>query len=159
MMRTRRGALVEEMGPTATQRSSHAAAAASAAGKVELKLRPWRDGTAHLVTSHLVMSPLEFMQRLAALAPNAKLRPLVVPQGPLEQEKPATEADSAAECEVGTVPTRPQRSASAGRGCSFGSSTSMHTFSNCGAGEPAINAAILKLPVIEKILMHLGLNP
>jgi hypothetical protein len=59
------------------------------AGQVELKT-PWRDGTLHLV-----MSPLEFMQRLAALvprphliglhgvlAPNAKLRQLVVPQGP-----------------------------------------------------------------------------
>jgi hypothetical protein len=33
------------------------------AGQVELKLKtPWRDGT-----THLVMSPLEFMQRLAAL--------------------------------------------------------------------------------------------
>jgi len=33
-----------------------------AAGQVELKLKaPWRDGT-----THLVMSPLEFMQRLAA---------------------------------------------------------------------------------------------
>jgi hypothetical protein len=65
----------------------------NAAGRVELKLKtPWRDGT-----THLVMSPLEFMQRLAALvprprlhlirfhgvlAPNAKLRPLVVPQRP-----------------------------------------------------------------------------
>jgi hypothetical protein len=65
----------------------------NAAGQVVLKLKtPWRDGT-----THLVMSPLEFMQRLAALvprprlhlirfhgvlAPNAKLRPLVVPQGP-----------------------------------------------------------------------------
>ena len=61
----------------------------NAAGQVELKLKtPWRDGT-----THLVMSPLEFMQRLAALvprprlhlimfhgvlAPNAKLRALVV---------------------------------------------------------------------------------
>jgi hypothetical protein len=35
----------------------------NAAGQVELKLKtPWRDGT-----KHLVMSPLEFMQRLAAL--------------------------------------------------------------------------------------------
>ncbi len=35
------------------------------AGQVELKLKtPWRDGT-----THLVMSPLEFMQRLAALVP------------------------------------------------------------------------------------------
>ena len=62
----------------------------NAAGQVVLKLNtPWRDGT-----THLVMSPLEFMQRLAALvprprlhlirfhgvlAPNAKLRALVVP--------------------------------------------------------------------------------
>ncbi len=35
----------------------------NAAGKVELKLKtPWRHGT-----THLVMGPLEFMQRLAAL--------------------------------------------------------------------------------------------
>ena len=35
----------------------------NAAGQVALKLKtPWRDGT-----THLVMSPLEFMQRLAAL--------------------------------------------------------------------------------------------
>ena len=63
----------------------------NAAGQVVLKLEtPWRDGT-----THLVMSPLEFMQRLAALvprprlhlirfhgvlAPNAKLRALVAPQ-------------------------------------------------------------------------------
>ena len=63
------------------------------AGQVELKLKtPWRDGT-----THLVMSPLEFMQRLAALvprprlhlirfhgvlAPNAKLRSLLVHQRP-----------------------------------------------------------------------------
>ncbi len=63
-----------------------------AAGRVVLKLgTPWRDGT-----THLVMSPLEFMQRPAALvprprlhlirfhgvpAPNAKLRAQVVPAG------------------------------------------------------------------------------
>jgi hypothetical protein len=84
------------------------------AGQVELKLKtPWRDGT-----THLVMSPLEFMQRLAALvprprlhlirfhgvlAPNAKLRPLVVPQGPPAQAQAATEAAAAAEREVETV--------------------------------------------------------
>ncbi len=60
-----------------------------------LKLKtPWRDGTIHIV-----MSPLEFMQHLAALvprprlhllrfhgvlAPTAKLRALVVPHGPEE---------------------------------------------------------------------------
>ena len=65
----------------------------NAAAQVEPKLKtPWRDGT-----THLVMSPLEVMQRLAALmprprlrlvrlhgvlAPNARLRALVIPQGP-----------------------------------------------------------------------------
>jgi hypothetical protein len=41
----------------------------NAAGQVEPKLKtPWRDGT-----THLVMSPLEFMQRLAALVPGPNL--------------------------------------------------------------------------------------
>jgi len=41
----------------------------NAAGQVVLKLKtPWRDGT-----THLVMSPLEFMQRLAALEPRPRL--------------------------------------------------------------------------------------
>jgi len=60
------------------------------AGQVVLTLKtPYRAGT-----THLVMSPLEFMQRLAALgprprlhlirfhgvlAPNAKLRPAIIP--------------------------------------------------------------------------------
>ncbi len=39
------------------------------AGQVVLKLKsPWRDGT-----THLVMSPLEFTQRLAALVPRPRL--------------------------------------------------------------------------------------
>ncbi len=42
----------------------------AAAGQVELKLKtPWRDGT-----THLVMSPLEFMQRLAALVQRGGVR-------------------------------------------------------------------------------------
>ena len=41
----------------------------NAAGQVVLKLKtPWRDGS-----THLVMSPLEFMQRLAALVPRPRL--------------------------------------------------------------------------------------
>ena len=44
----------------------------NAAGQVVLKLKtPWRDGT-----THLVMSPLEFMQRLAALVPRPRLQAL-----------------------------------------------------------------------------------
>ncbi len=77
-----------------------------------------------LSTTHLVMSPLEFVQRLAALvprpslqliesrdvlAPNAKLRPLVVPQRPSAQAQVATEAAAVAGCEVETVRARTHR--------------------------------------------------
>ena len=88
----------------------------NAAGQVVLKLMtPWRNGT-----THLVMSPLEFMQRLAALvprpklhlirfhgvlAPNAKLRALAVPQEP---EAPAQEAKPA-ECKANCAHHRPVR--------------------------------------------------
>ena len=92
----------------------------NAAGQVVLKLKsPWRDGS-----THLVMSLLEFMQRLAALvprprlhlirfhgvlAPNAKLRALVVPQEvPQEPESAAQEA-APAECEANCVHHRPVR--------------------------------------------------
>jgi hypothetical protein len=43
--------------------------ARNAAGQVVLTLKtPYRDGT-----THIVMSPLEFMQRLAALVPRPRL--------------------------------------------------------------------------------------
>jgi hypothetical protein len=134
----------------------------NAAGQVELQLKtPWRDGT-----THLVMSPLEFMQRLAALVPrphlirfhgvlarNAKLRALVVPQRPPDQEKPATEAAAAAGCEVETVQVRPHR-ISWVRLLKWVFDIDMHYCPNCGAGELQIIAAILQRPLIEKILAH-----
>ena len=92
----------------------------NAAGQVELKLKtPWRDGT-----THLVMSPLEFMQRLAALvprprlhlirfhgvlAPNAKLRSLVVPQGSPKDEQAPGVAASGIQCEAQTAQVGPER--------------------------------------------------
>jgi hypothetical protein len=113
----------------------------NAAGQVELKLKtPWRDGT-----THLVMSPLEFMQRLAALvprprlhlirfhgvlAPNAKLRSLVVPQGP-----PKDEQAQALPHPASSARPRPSKSgphASAGHGCSSGCS-----ISTCSAARTA----------------------
>ena len=140
----------------------------NAAGQVELKLKtPWRDGT-----THLVMSPLEFMQRLAALvprprlhlirfhgvlAPNAKLRPLVVPQGPQVQEAPS-EAAAAAECEVESLQAWPNRISWA-RLLKRVFDIDMQRCPNCSAGELKIIAAILEWPVIEKILTHLGLDP
>jgi len=118
------------------------------------------------------MSPLEFMQRLAALvprprlhlirfhrvlAPNAKLRPLVVPQAPQVQEQ-GNEAAAAAECEVETLQAMPHRISWA-RLLKRVFDVDMHTCPNCGAGELKIIAAILERPVIEKILTHLGLDP
>ena len=135
---------------------------------MELKLKtPWRDGT-----THLVMSPLEFMQRLAALvprprlhlirfhgvlAPNAKLRALVVPQGP-EQPGRSTEVATGTECEAEHIQGRPGRISWA-RLLKRVFDIDMQHCPNCGGGELKIIAAILERPVIEKILEHLGLQP
>jgi len=135
----------------------------NAAGQVVLKLKTrWRDGT-----THLVMSPLEFMQRLAALvprprlhlirfhgvlAPNAKLRALVVPQEP---EASASEAKPA-ECEANCAHHRPVRLRWA-KLLKRVFDLDLEQCPNCG-GELKIVAAILAQPVIEKILTHLGLH-
>ena len=139
-----------------------------AAEQVELKLKtPWRDGT-----THLVMSPLEFMQRLAALvprprlhlirfhgvlAPNAKLRPRVVPQGS-EVAEQTSEAAVAGECETEAAQQRPGRISWA-RLLERVFDIDMERCPNCGGGELKIIAAILERPVIERILTHLGLDP
>lgn len=141
----------------------------NAAGQVELRLKtPWRDGT-----THLVMTPLEFMQRLAALvprprlhlirfhgvlAPNAKLLPLVVPQGPSAHAPAPAEIAAAAECEVEPVQARPNRIGWARR-LKRVFDIDMQHCPNCRAGELEIIAAILERPMIEKILTHLGLDP
>ena len=117
----------------------------NAAGQVEWKLKtPWRDGT-----MHLVMSPLEFMQRLAALVPrprlhlirfhgvlalNAKLRPLVVSQQPPAQARAATEAAVAAVCEAEPVQAPPRRISWA-RLLKRVFDIDMQHCQNCGAGE------------------------
>ena len=135
----------------------------NAAGQVVLKLKtPWRDGT-----SHLVMSPLEFMQRLAALvprprlhlirfhgvlAPNAKLRAMVVPQGP----DGSTETAPPATCEANRAYHRPVRLSWA-RLLKRVFELDLEHCPNCG-GELKIIAAILEQTVIEKILTHLGLQ-
>jgi hypothetical protein len=141
----------------------------NATGQVELKLKtPWRDGT-----THLLMSPLEFMQRLAALvprprlhlirfhgvlAPNAKLRPLVVPQQPPAKAQAATEAAVAARCEAEPVQAPPHRISWA-RLLKREFDMDMQHCPNCGGGELTIIAAILERPVVEKILTHLGRDP
>ena len=139
----------------------------NAAGQVELKLKtPWGDGTIHLV-----MSPLEFMQRLAAvvprprlhlirfhgvLAPNAKLRSLVAPQGPPAQAQPAAEGEM--ESEVEPVQAAPHRISWA-RLLERVFDIDMERCPNCGAGDLKIIAAILERPVIEKISPTWGWTP
>ena len=141
----------------------------NAAGQVELELKtPWRDGT-----THLVVSPLEFMQRLAALvprprlhliryhgvlAPNAKLRARVVPQGLLAHAPAATEAAGAGECDVETVQGRAHRIGWA-RLLKRVFDIDVQRCPRCGGGQVKIIAAILERAAIEKILTHLGLDP
>jgi hypothetical protein len=113
------------------------------------------------------MSPLEFMQRLAALvprprlhlirfhgvlAPNAKLRAQVVPQ---EIERP-TQATAPVECEAICTHHRPVRLSWA-KLLKRVFEIDMEHCPNCGR-ELKIIAAILEAPVIERILMHLGLQ-
>jgi hypothetical protein len=127
----------------------------SADGDVILQLKtPWRDGT-----SHLKLSPLEFLQRLAALvprprlhltrfhgvlAPNAKLRREVVPQATTAQPNP-TAAQSERPPRLGWARLL-QRV--------FG--LDLEHCPNCG-GALKIIAAIEDPAVIVKILTHLGL--
>ncbi|MCZ8166936.1 hypothetical protein [Silanimonas sp.] len=91
------------------------------------------------------------------MAPNAKLRPLVVPQQPPAQAQTASEAAAPAECEVQMVPARPNRISWA-RLLKRVLDIDMQHCPNCGGGLKII-AAILERPVIEKILCHLGLDP
>jgi hypothetical protein len=93
-------------------------------------------------------------------APNAKLRPLVVPQGPPVPpvQGADTEAAAAAQCEVESFQARPHRISWA-RLLKRVFDIDMQHCPNCGAGELKIIAAILERPVIEKILTHLGLDP
>ena len=140
----------------------------NAAGQMELRLNThWRDATVHLV-----MSPLEFMQRLAALvpwprlhlirfhgvlAPNTKLRALVVPEGSAQPEG-ASEAVAATACEAEPIQVRSVRISWA-RLLKRVFDIDMQHCPNCGAGELRIIAVILERPVFEKVLTHLGLDP
>ena len=109
----------------------------NAAGQVVLKLKTaWRDGT-----THIVMSPLEFMQRLAALvprprlhlirfhgvlAPDAELRALVVPAGPAEEA--GVSEPAATEPELRTPPASPHQLGPAAWGaCSRSTSNTART--------------------------------
>ncbi|MEI7970875.1 MAG: transposase, partial [Betaproteobacteria bacterium] len=116
----------------------------------------------------LVMSPLEFMQRLAALvprprlhlirfhgvlAPNANIRARVVRQEP----EPPAQATQPIECEANCAHHRPVRLSWA-KLLKRVFEIDMQRCPRCGGGQVKVIAAILEQPVIEKILTHLGLQ-
>ena len=135
-------------------------------GQVVLQLKTaFRDGT-----THIVMSPLELLQKLAALvprprlnlirfhgvlAPNAKWRSQVVPCGTEAVESEAERAE---------VEQSTEQKKGAGRYISWSRllrrvfNLAMETCPNCG-GQVKVIAAIEEPIVIRKILVHLGLSP
>ena len=90
------------------------------------------------------------------LAPNAKLRALVVPQEVLQAPKPAPQEPKPAECEANCAHHRPVRLSWA-KLLERVFDLDLEHCPNCG-GELKIIAAILEQPVIEKIFTHLGLQ-
>jgi hypothetical protein len=90
------------------------------------------------------------------LAPNAKLRALVVPQVVPQEPEPPAQAAPLAECEATCAHHRPVRLSWA-KLLKRVFEIDMAHCPNCG-GELKIIAAILEQPVIEKILTHLGLQ-
>ncbi len=111
-----------------------------------------------------MMSPLELMQRLAALVPrpslhpirfhgvltpNAKLRRQMIPQGSHKDEEAPGVAASGVQCEVETAQARPEHINWA-RLFKRVFDIDIQRCPNCGAAEPKIIAAILQLPCVHK---------
>jgi hypothetical protein len=144
--------------------------------RVLLKLKKsYTDGT-----SHLVFSPIEFIEKLAALvppprahlirfhgtlAPHAKIRSLIVPKKPEPKVEPAPHAN---ETEKPKPPSDPRRMAQGHLSLRSGVSWAkllrrvfgmdMEKCPHC-SGEMKIIAAIMESKAVEKILKHVGLPP
>jgi hypothetical protein len=119
---------------------------------------PWRDGT-----THIVMSPLQFMPRLAALvprprlhlirfhgvlAPHANLRAQIVPSAPLN-------AHQACDHHAQSPPASPAHMSWA---CLLKRVFDIDVeYCTCCGGRLKIIAAIVDPRMIEKILTHLSL--
>lgn len=121
---------------------------------------PYHDGT-----THIVMEPLEFMQRLAALvprprlhlirfhgvlAPNAKLRPAIIPSA-------SRDANAAAPAQAEIPHLSHLGRLSWARLLKRVFDIDLEHCPNCG-GALTIIAALLDPTVIAQILTHLGLS-
>ncbi len=124
-----------------------------AAVRIEAQDRKRLEQLCRYITRPALSDELRFH---GVLAPNAKLRAPVVPQGPPQAED-STHRETGAESEVEPVQGRPGRiSWACLRKRVF--DIDMQHCPNCGAGEIKIIAAILERPAIDKILKHLGLQ-
>ena len=128
-------------------------------GNAVLKLKtPWRNGT-----THIVLTPMEFMQRLAALVPRSRLH-LIRFHGVLAPN---------AKLRSQVVPVPPAR-ATVGEGdCTHAHSAPLRMawarllkrvfdidIEQCQCGGKLKLIAVIEEPtVIEKILKHIGLDP
>ena len=133
----------------------------NSAGQVVLALKiPCRDGT-----THIVMTPMEFMQRLATLvprprlnlirfhgvlAPNAKLRPQIIPGEKENKSNPSDTSDDALQSATSV------RSSWA-RLLKRVFDIDIEYCPHCGANMKII-AAIPESSAITKILDHLGIS-
>lgn len=136
-------------------------------GDVHYKLKnAWSDGT-----SHVVFSPMEFLEKLAALvppprihltrfhgilAPHSKFRSLVVPAQIVEEEKVEdTSKEKSLVVDDNDDGVKQKRIAWA-KLLSRVFSLDMNSCDHCGGNMRALSA-IMKQEVIVKILTHLGL--
>ena len=118
----------------------------NAAGQVVLKLKTaWHDGT-----THIVMSPLEFMQRLAARATEGRPSGAHAP-APVAPDPIGGAGRAGRRCR--RVGARRSRAQLLKRVFEI----DLEHCPNCG-GKLKISAAIVEAPVIERILTHLGLQ-
>lgn len=131
-------------------------------GDIHYRLKkPWTDGT-----THVVFSPLEFLEKLSALvppprvhltrfhgilAPHSKWRSFVVPEKEDVPNKDAAAEDGA------ETPTKPKRMSWA-RLLSRVFAIDTESCDHCG-GQMKIIAAVMSQTAIEGILRHLGIPP
>ena len=128
-------------------------------GNAVLKLKtPWRNGA-----THIILTPMEFMQRLAALVPRPRLH-LIRFHGVLAPN---------AKLRSQVVPTPPQQATTGEGDCEHEHSKPLRMtwarllkrvfdidIEQCQCGGKLKLIAVIEEPaVIEKILTHLGLSP